>query len=357
MKTIRHNGIEAKERGRLVRAATRITNTPTRRPRSFASRLSGFVPLAFAACLLAGAGAACRLGAEETPAFQLRPAAQVDGGGIFLNQLIQSETALPALRLCDAPLFGKSAVLTRAQIADLARVAGSDLALTNWAGAEAVRVSRRSRALAEREGLQLLTALLQQQTIKDKGELELRLSRAWTAINVPDEPFTLKVLDMPTMGVTPAFIVRFELETARGEKVGSWQASLQARIWREIWVTHSALKRGDSLRGADLAHDRRDVLALRETLAEFDPEDSALEVADPVPANSPLLARSIRLRTVIHRGQTVAALLEDGALAITMKVEALEDGAPGQIIRLRNPNSRRDLRGKVINEQTILVAL
>jgi flagella basal body P-ring formation protein FlgA len=281
----------------------------------------------------------------------------VDGGGIFLNQIIQSETALPALRLCDAPLFGKSAVLTRAQIADLARVAGSDLALTNWAGAEAVRVSRRSRALAEREGLQLLTALLQPQNVKDKGELELRLSRAWTAINVPDEPFTLKVLDMPTMGVTPAFIVRFELETAHGEKVGSWQASLQARIWREIWVAHSALKRGDPLRGADLARERRDVLALRDNLAEFDPEDSALEVADPVPANSPLLARSIRLRTVIHRGQTVAALLEDGALAITMKVEALEDGAPGQIIRLRNPISRRDLRGKVLNEQTILVAL
>jgi flagella basal body P-ring formation protein FlgA len=40
-----------------------------------------------------------------------------------------------------------------------------------------------------------------------------------------------------------------------------------------------------------------------------------------------------------------------------MKVEVLEDGAPGQIIRARNPISRRDVSGKVLNEQTILVTL
>ena len=50
-------------------------------------------------------------------------------------------------------------------------------------------------------------------------------------------------------------------------------------------------------------------------------------------------------------------VLQDGALSITMKVEVLEDGAPGQIIRARNPISRRDVSGKVLNEQTILITL
>jgi flagella basal body P-ring formation protein FlgA len=40
-----------------------------------------------------------------------------------------------------------------------------------------------------------------------------------------------------------------------------------------------------------------------------------------------------------------------------MKVDVLEDGATGQVIRIRNPQTRRELRGKVQDEQTILISL
>ena len=42
---------------------------------------------------------------------------------------------------------------------------------------------------------------------------------------------------------------------------------------------------------------------------------------------------------------------------IQLKVEALEDGAAGQVIRVRNPLSRRDLHAKVLDEQNVIVAL
>ena len=174
--------------------------------------------------------------------------------------------------------------------------------------------------------------------------------------NVPDEPLTLKILDLPTLGVTPFFIVRFELRTAR-ESLGTWQLPVQARVWRDVWVARSALQRGEFIAEADLARERRDMLSLHEPLAEFAAGDTTLEMAEPVQAGSPLLARSVKLRPVLHRGQIADALVQDGALSITMKVEVLEDGAPGQIIRARNSQSRRDIRGKVLNEQTILVSL
>ena len=71
----------------------------------------------------------------------------------------------------------------------------------------------------------------------------------------------------------------------------------------------------------------------------------------------PLTTRSFRVRPLIFRGQTLEALVTDGALQITTKVEALEDGLPGQFVRVRNPQSRREFRGKVQNENTILVQL
>jgi flagella basal body P-ring formation protein FlgA len=220
----------------------------------------------------------------------------------------------------------------------------------------APQTAPRQHELAEAEIVELLTAALQQDYVKDKGELELRLGRPWTTRAVPDEPIFVKLLDLPLTGVTPTCILRFELRTAH-ETLGTYQVTIHSRVWRDVWVARSGLKRGDVVADADIEKERRDVLAFHEPLADFAPGDSTLELSEPLQTGSPLLARSVKARPVIRRGQSADAVIRDGVLSVTMKVEALEDGAPGQIIRARNSQTRRDIRGKVLNEQTILVSL
>jgi flagella basal body P-ring formation protein FlgA len=224
------------------------------------------------------------------------------------------------------------------------------------AAAEAAPAVHRERPFAESDLLQMLAATLQQDSVKDRGELELRLAQPWKTRNVPDEPLTLKVLDLPTLGVTPMFVVRFELRTAHGS-LGVWQLPVQAHVWREVWVARSALQRGEFISDADITRERRDVLAVHEPLAEFAAGDTSLLLAESLQTGSLLLARSVKVRPVIHRGQTADALVQDGALSITLKVEVLEDGVSGQMVRVRNVQSRRDIRGKVLNEKTVLVSL
>ncbi len=314
-----------------------------------------FFPIVFLFGCLCG-GFVFPAQAVEPSNFQLRATASVDSTGIFLSQLVETREALPVLRLGDSPAFGKISTFTRDQIAGLLRAAGSDLAVTNWTGPETVRISRRVRVFTEADLLNLLTETLQRDCVKDKGELELRPTRPWTEVNLPDEPLTLKIIEQPSGGVTSAFITRFELRTAR-EGLGVWQASFQAHIWREVWVAHSPLRRGESLDTADVIRERRDVMPVREALADFVAPDASLEFSEPVMSGNPVLARTLKPRKVVHRGQIAQAVLQNGALSITMKVELLEDGAPGQIIRARNPLTRRDVSGKVLNEQTLLITL
>jgi flagella basal body P-ring formation protein FlgA len=228
--------------------------------------------------------------------------------------------------------------------------------LTNWTGAERIRVTRLSRDLKENEMNAELTALLQREQVKDKGELELHFTRPWTTISIPDEPFTLKILDLPTSGVSSSFILRFEINTA-GETLGPWQMPLTAKVWREVWVARSALKRNQSLSEADVAQERRDVLALRDTALPSSRLDRTFEIVESISAGSPIYERSVHARPVIRRGQVVDAQLQDGTIQISLKVEVLENGSPGQLVRVRNPDSKREFRGKVQNEQTILIAL
>jgi flagellar basal body P-ring formation protein FlgA len=314
----------------------------------------------FACLWLLGLAAGSHAQVADTPALgslQLRPTVQVDGNGVFLHQLIQSGESVPAnLRLAPAPAPGQNLELSRAQIVDAAHKLDSTLSLTNWNGADKVKISRRSRLLEEAELKDLLTATLQREKVRDRGELELHLGRPWTAINIPDEPFTVRTLEMPLTGVTPNFILRFELRTER-ESFGFWQVPLQARVWHDVWVARAPQPRGRLLHEADLTTERRDLLTLRDPIINPEFNDPSLELTENLPSGAPLLAHTLRPRPVVQRGRLVDAVVQDGSLLITLKAEALEDGLPGQMIRVRNANSKREFRGKVQNEQTVIVPL
>lgn len=296
------------------------------------------------------------LQAADSSALQLGSAAEVTGDGVFLQQLVKSDQPLSALRLCDAPQLGSTIELSRSQINDLLAASAPDLVTTNWIGADSITISRRTRTLNQADTIGLLTATLQQNYVKDRGQLELNMTEPWDAPVVPDEPLTVKFLELPSDGVARSFITRFQLCTA-SETVGTWEVTLMAHVWRQVWVAHTDLLRGESLTDADIVQDRRDVLAVHEPLAEFSPDDTTLELADSITADNILFARDLKLRAVIHRGDVADAVVQDGALNITAKVQALEDGSPGQIIRARNINSQRDLTGKVLDDHTIEISL
>jgi len=173
---------------------------------------------------------------------------------------------------------------------------------------------------------------------------------------LPDEPLTLDVTELPTAGVASGFIVRFTLRT-KNETLGNWQANLKAAVWREVWVASVQLKRGDPVAPNSFSRERRDILNQHEPLADFTTGDDALELAESVPPGQPLLARMVKARSVVHRGQRADALVQDGAMSIKTKVEILDDGAPGQTVHARNSITHRDLSGTVLNERTILISL
>jgi flagella basal body P-ring formation protein FlgA len=297
-------------------------------------------------------------GAGKPAAWQLPAEVQVDSRGVFAADVLSGaqSASVPRVQIAPAPAMGKFLVLTRAQINEALAKAAPQLVTTNWSGAERVRITRRVRSLEETELKELLMATLQKEEVRDKGELELRFMRAWAPVLVPDEPLTIKVLDLPVAGVTASFIARFELR-AGSELAGSWQINLQARIMREVWVARSSLVRGMPLRDADLTKERRDVLVLRDTVAALPKDDYAVEIGENIPAGAPLGSRSLRLRPIVLRGKVVDALVLEGGLTISTKVEVLEDGLPGQTVRVRNLKSKKEFRGKVHNEETILVTL
>jgi len=221
---------------------------------------------------------------------------------------------------------------------------------------DARRERRAQRKLEEEELARLLSDYLNNLRPNDPSDWELRFTRPWTPLAVPDGELRAEVLDPAPSRIGANSILRFELR-AGSRRLGTWQVPVQARQWKKVLVAESALQRGQLLREAPLTLERPDVLALRDTLTDLPQGANAYEIVERVAEGTAITPRMFRLKPVVFRGQTINAIVHDQAMTITLKVEVLEEGVPGQFVRVRNPQSRRELRGRIQDEHTIYISL
>lgn len=122
----------------------------------------------------------------------------------------------------------------------------------------------------------------------------------------------------------------------------------RVKLMREVVVAARPLARGQRLSREDLALDRRDVGRLR-THATTDPEPLVGYVLTrPVPAGRVLDSGLLEAPVLVERGRRVRMAVEGAGVTITMSGVALEDGALGDTVQVRNPASRRVVEGVVV---------
>ena len=282
--------------------------------------------------------------------------AMVRSDGVFSTDLIQGIPALPRVRVAPAPQVGAWSQLSRTSVVEALRIAGVDLSVVRWTGPESARISRAMRELGEAEVRDQITQELQRRFARNGGEIEVRLSRPWRSVSIPDESLDIRLLDLPTAGLQSLISLKVE-GLVGGDAVGSWFQPIQVRHWCEVPVAAAALRRGQPLVEVETVLERRDVLVSRGILKALPKAVQDYELAEGLAPGQAFSDRTLRLKTVVFRGHRVDARIQAGTLEITTKVEALEDGYPGQSIRVRNPLSKREFRGIVQSEDSVLVPL
>ena len=65
--------------------------------------------------------------------------------------------------------------------------------------------------------------------------------------------------------------------------------------------------------------------------------------------------RDVSRRPFVKKGELVEVTANDGTLLITMKALAMENGAQGESVIVRNPESRKNFTALVIDENRVQV--
>ena len=61
------------------------------------------------------------------------------------------------------------------------------------------------------------------------------------------------------------------------------------------------------------------------------------------------------MKPVVRRGSLAKAVVTAGSIQVSTKVKVLEDGAPGDVVRVQNVRTRKEIIGEVLDESTIKI--
>lgn len=185
-----------------------------------------------------------------------------------------------------------------------------------------------------------------------EGDLQLELLRPWTPPARVASAWTLNVIEYPSVP-SSSMMLRCRV-LADAAPIVDTTFVVRAQLWRDAWATRLPLTTGGAFDPSLLETRRVDVLRERDVLPASVGDRSYI-FARAVQAGRLLTWRDIARRPLVKKGDLVEVSATEGLLVVTMKALAMENGAQGDTVTVRNPESRKDFAAMVIDENRVQV--
>ena len=180
-----------------------------------------------------------------------------------------------------------------------------------------------------------------------EGDLQLDLLRSWVPPAVVAAEWHVVVNEYPSVA-NSAMLLRCSW-IADGVPAGEGTLTVRAALWRDAWVARQPLTNGAIFDAAALETRRVDLLRDRDALPAS-VGDQTFIFARAVNSGRIVTWRDIARRPLIRKGDLVEVSAADGMLSVTIKALALQNGAQGEAVTLRNIESRKDFTAFVTDE-------
>lgn len=185
-----------------------------------------------------------------------------------------------------------------------------------------------------------------------EGELTLELLRPWNPPALVARDWQVQITDFPQVPASN-MLLRCRV-LADGAAAGDYTVTLRAALWRDAWSSRQPLSNGSVFDPSQLEVRRVDLFRDRDALPAA-VGDGSFIFARSVSAGRLLTWRDIARRPLVRKGEIVEVTATDGQLAVTMKGVVMQNGAQGEVVTVRNPDSKKDFSAFVIDENRVQV--
>lgn len=185
-----------------------------------------------------------------------------------------------------------------------------------------------------------------------EGDLQIELLRTWTPPSLVARDWQVVILEHPTVAAS-AMLLRCRI-LADGNNVAEGTYTLRASLWRDVWIARQPLVVGAVFDPTVLETRRVDLFRERDALPAA-VGDQTYVFARAINPGRVITWRDIARRPLVKKGDMVEVSAAEGNLSISMKALALQSGAQGEAVTLRNMESRKDFTAFVVDENHVQV--
>ncbi|HED00367.1 MAG TPA: flagellar basal body P-ring formation protein FlgA [Proteobacteria bacterium] len=183
------------------------------------------------------------------------------------------------------------------------------------------------------------------------------ISRVHTGevIVLPDSRFTFEVMppNSSYLGDTTLRVV-FRVN---GREVRKVRIFGHIDIYREVVCMTHSMRRHEVIQEDDLSMARRNISRISNAAISDIREAVGKRLVSSVRAGEIIKRDMVELTPIIKKGDRVAIIADTETLLIRARGEAMEGGAEGEMIRVRNSKSKKEVYARVIDASTVQVEL
>lgn len=185
-----------------------------------------------------------------------------------------------------------------------------------------------------------------------EGDLQLEFLRPWSSPDRVARDWQIQISEYPSVAAT-SMLLRCRI-LADGQSLGETTLTLRAALWRDAWVARQPISNNTPFDASALETRRVDLLRERDALPAA-VGDHSFNFVRGVQAGRLLTWRDIARRPLVKKGEMVEVSAADGMLVVTMKALAMQNGAQGEVVTVRNLDSKKDFSAFVIDENRVQV--
>jgi flagella basal body P-ring formation protein FlgA len=279
------------------------------------------------------------------PQVKLGDIAQIDSPNLLDDQAI---VQLKRIVVAQSPSAGESVTLNGSDVLSKLENEGVRLQSMRYSIPRQIAVTRAYREVKQDELQRALAAYLS----KTPRQFDVRQLLADKPIRVPTDSLGLEVVGLET---TRPGHLGIDYRSIAGSDEVRFQLRAIADEWRTIPVATRPLTKGMIISGGDIQLQRVNGTSVGRDAVENLGDLVGRTVTKDIGQGEMFRSNSVATPALVASGSKVTLLVRHKRLEASASGIALEAGALGQEIRVRNQQSNKIVTGKVIEADTVLV--